>query len=226
MRKAIYAAIVAALLPACGKTETPIQPEPVQKAPPVLTAIRLSGPTTLAPGATGQFTAIAERSDGSSEDVTATASWHIGWSGPDHNHTGPNVLRLVGPGTVQGVALGEASVNVQIPSQSYSPPTSPIVHEHVQLSVLVLEPGTFRISGTVTSAGVPESAAIEIVTGTGSGLRTTTSNNFGMVGQYALYGAAGNVELRASASGFDQQIRRLVVTDNTSSDFYLNPVVT
>ena len=91
------------------------------------------------------------------------------------------------------------------------------------LSVLVLEPGTFRISGAVVSAGLPESATIEIVSGTGSGLRTATSNNF--AGQYALYGAAGSVELRVSAKGFNQQVRRLVVTDNTTSDFELNPLV-
>jgi hypothetical protein len=217
--KAIYALIVVALLPACGKTETPTQPEPVQKAPPALTSIRLGGPTALAPGAKAQFTAIAERSDGSSEDVTATASWSIWWTGPDRNHTGPNVLKLIGPGIVQGIALGEASVNVQIPFQSNGPATSPA------LSVLVLEPGTFRISGTVTSAGLPESAAIEIASGTGTGLRTTTDNNFDTRGRYALYGAAGTVELRASANGFDQQIRRIVVTDNMISDFDLSPLV-
>jgi hypothetical protein len=124
---------------------------------------------------------------------------------------------MTGPGTVQAAALGEASVNVQIPSQSHSAATSPV------LSVLVLEPGTFRISGTVVSAGVPELAAIEIVSGIGSGLRTTSNSASGL-GPYALYGAAGNVELRVSADGFNQQIRRIVVTDNTTSDFDLNPV--
>ncbi len=217
MRKAVYAVIAAALLPACGNTKTSTQPEPVPKAPSALTAIRISGPTALASGATGQFTAVAERSDGSSEDVTATANWNILWSGPDVNHSGPNVLKLLGPGTVQGVGLGEASVNVQIPFQSHNPATSPT------LTVLVLEPGTFRISGTVVSAGLPESATIEIVSGTGSGLGTATSNNY--VGQYALYGAAGSVEVRVSAEGFDQQVRRLIVTDNTTSDFDLSPLV-
>jgi hypothetical protein len=87
----------------------------------------------------------------------------------------------------------------------------------------VLEPGTFRISGAVANAGRPESATIEIISGTGSGLRTATSNTF--LGQYALYGAVGSVELRVSAKGFDQQVRRLVVTDNITSNFELNPLV-
>jgi hypothetical protein len=220
-RTSIYTGIMAAMaafLLACGKT--PTQPEPVQKpSPPTLTAIRLTGPTALAPGATGQFSAIAEHSDGSSEDVTATASWSILWTGPDRDHTGPNVLSIIGAGTVQALAQGEASVRVQIPFQGSSPATTPT------LPVLVLEPGTYRISGTVTSAGLPESAAIEIVSGRGIGLRTT-SNSLGGVGRYALYGAAGNVELRVSADGFDQQIRRIVVTDNMTSDFDLGPLVT
>lgn len=220
-RASIYTGIVAvmaAFLLACGRT--PTQPEPVQKpSPATLTAIRLTGPTALAPGATGQFSAIAERSDGSSEDVTATASWSILWTGPDRDHTGPNVLRIISAGTVQAVAQGEASVRVQVPFQGSSPATTPT------LPVLVLEPGTYRISGTVTSAGLPEPAAIEIVSGTGIGLRTT-SNSLGGVGRYALYGAAGNVELRVSADGFDQQIRRIVVTDNMTSDFDLGPLVT
>src|SRR5262249_44560094 len=205
--------------PACGKTPTaPTRPVAQSPAPPVLTAIRLSGPTMLAPGQAGQFTAIAERSDGSSQDVTATATWNIWWTGPDRDHTGPNVLRLLGPGTVQAAVPGEASVNVQLPFQGHGPATSPT------LAVLVLDAGTFRISGKVTSGGLPEAALIEIVAGRGSGLRTT-SNGLGGVGPYALYGAAGTIELRVSTDGFEQQTRQITITDNTTSDFDLKPLV-
>jgi hypothetical protein len=221
MRAATCGAIVvasAAFVLACRKGPTqPTPPGQPASSSPTLTAIRLNGPTTIGPGANGQFTAIAERSDGSSADVTATATWSILWSGPDRDHTGPNVLQMIGGGTVQAVAPGEASINVQIPFESRSPATS------ATLSVLVLEPGTFRIAGTVSSAGQPEPAAIEIVSGTGRGLRTT-SNGPGGVGRYALYGAAGTVELRVSADGFAQEIRRIVVTDNTTSDFDLKPL--
>lgn len=204
---------------ACGRTPTePTRPVAQPPPPPALVAIRLSGPSRLVPGATAQFTAIAERADGSSQDVTAAATWRIWGAGPAADHTGPSVLHLIGPGTVQAVAPGEASVNAQIPFQSSSAATAPTT------VVLVLEPGTFRISGTVTSAGGPEVAAIEIVSGTGSGLRTTSSWLAGP-GKYALYGAAGAVDLRISAGGFEEQIRRLVVTENTTSDFDLEPLV-
>jgi hypothetical protein len=210
---------IAAAFTACGKAPTqPTQSILPSAAPPTLTAIRLDGPTTLASGETGRLTAVAEWSDGSSQDVTATASWKIVSSGPDPNHSGSNVLQFLGRGTVQAVGFGEASINVQIPFQSHNPATSPT------LSVLVLDPGTFRISGAVVSAGLPESATIEIISGTGSGLRTATGFA-SYAGQYALYGAVGSVELRVSASGFNGQVRRLVVTANTTSDFELNPLV-
>jgi len=209
---------VAVAFTACGKP--PTQPTPPSPSPPrpTLTAIRLDGPMTLARGETGRLTAIAEWSDGSSQDVTASASWQIGPSGPDPNHTGSNVLQFLGRGMVQAIGFGEASIRVRIPSESHDVATSPT------LSVLVLDPGTFRISGAVLSAGLPESATIEIISGTGSGQRTATGFA-SYVGQYALYGAAGSVELSVSATGFNGQVRRLVVTGNTTSDFDLNPLV-
>jgi hypothetical protein len=208
----------AASVAACGRTPTePTRPPAQPPSPPVLTAIRLTGPTMLAPGATGQFTAIAERSDGSSEDVTATAMWNIWGASPDPNHTGPNVLRSTGPGTVLAIAPGEALVNVQIAFQTHNAETSP------KLTVLVLEPGTFRVSGKVMSGGLPEPAMVEIVSGPGTGLGTRSN----YLGEYALYGAAGPVELRASAlvSGFVTKVHRLMVSDNATTDFELEPLV-
>jgi hypothetical protein len=215
MRRAICIGAVAAAAGfiACGKT--PTQPGPIQKSPSqpaAITAIRIGGPVRIAPGATGQFTAIAQRSDGSSEDVTATVTW---FAFP----LSTNVLRFVGPGMAQaGMTPGEARVEAQLILVN-AQPSSRVSQD---LTVLVLEPGTFRISGTVTeTGGAPLSAAIEIVSGTGTGLRTTTAR-----GQYALYGVAGDVQLRAFADGFEPQIHRTVVTDQTTNDFDLKPLVT
>jgi hypothetical protein len=113
---------------------------------------------------------------------------------------------------------GEARVEAQLVPVN-AQPSSRVSQD---LTVLVLEPGTFRISGTVTEArGGPLSAAIEIVSGRGTGLHTTTAR-----GQYALYGVAGDVQLRASADGFETQVHRTVVTDQTTNDFDLKPLVT
>src|ERR1700704_4641889 len=124
-----------------------------------------------------------------------------------------NVLRFPGAGTAQaGTTPGGARVNAQL-----LPVNGRLSRVSQLLPVLVLEPGTFRISGTVTeTGGAVISAGIEIVSGTGTGLHTTTAQ-----GHYALYGAAGDVQLRASRDGFEEQVHRLVVTDNATDDFDL-----
>lgn len=212
---ALAAVGIVGLAAACGKS--PDQPEPVSippapvapVAPVVITAIRISGPATIAPGATGQFTATAERSDGSSEDVTTSTWWRTAYSTRE-------TLRWIGAGMAQAGGRGEAHVEAHV-----GPDLAGVTSN--QLTVFVLEPGTFRISGTVTDAGAPvEQAIVEIMSGTGSGLWTTANDR----GQYALYGAAGEVELQVSAVGFEQQAHRIVVTDTTTNDFDLTPRVT
>ena len=93
-------ASLAAFLPGCS--QTPTQPSAVQKSPaPVITAITIDGPATIAPGASGRFTAVAHRSDGSSEDVTASAAWRVFFAPPRYDS---NVLRSVGAGIFQATA--------------------------------------------------------------------------------------------------------------------------
>ena len=75
--------------------------------------------------------------------------------------------------------------------------------------MLVLEPGTFKLSGPLSETGVGalNGATVEVLSGIGQGLRAT-SNSKG----YALYGVAGPVRLRASAEGFTPQVLDVVVT--------------
>jgi hypothetical protein len=216
MRVAIWA-VIAAVVPACalGCGKTPSQPEPAQQLPSqvAIRDIRISGPTTIAPGATGQFTAIAERSDGSFENVTTSVTWGIVAVPPAFNLT---ALQFTSAGMARGVRPGEVKVVA-----------SALLTKSNPLTVLVLEPGTFRVSGTVTSDGSAESAVIEVVSGTGKGQRTMDGDpSGGYPGYYALYGAGGDVELQASADRFAPQVDRIVVTGNTTHDFHLRPLDT
>jgi hypothetical protein len=91
------------------------------------------------------------------------------------------------------------------------------------VDVFVVEPGTFKLSGVVfdSGGGSLDGVTVEVVAGTGQGLRTTTRSQ----GQYALYGVAGWVQLRASADGFTPQILEVVVTSNNATgSFTLTPV--
>jgi hypothetical protein len=169
-----------------------------------LRGIRISGPASLTPGATGQFTAAADYSDGSTEDVTATVAWRS---------SNGSVL-AISLGT-RGVATARnrgESVVTAISGLTTSP----------GFQVLVLEPGTFKMAGRVTESGGPlvRPATVEVIEGVGTGLKAQTS--FNGSGSYALYGVAGNIRLRVSAPGYVSTTRETVVGNHDAvSDFEL-----
>jgi len=201
-------ATAAALIIAWACSRTPSAPSPVAgaKAPggPTVTGVRVSGPSRVAPGETASFTATATYSDGSSKDVTASASW----SPPGDRTWQP--IYFTGAGTALGANRGEIDVSA---SQD---------GKYGSLHVLVLENGTFKLSGVVaeSSGRLVSSVAIDVVAGTGAGLHATTDS----LGRYALYGVAGQIQLRVSAEGFAPQTHDLVVTaDETATPFALEP---
>ena len=190
---------------ACGVPPTTPSPATSVATPPetAITALRISGPTTIAPGATGHYMATADRADGSSQDVTAMASWNVPVTTTN--------LRITGAGTVQaGTNQGETVVGATL------------FGIRASLPVLILEPGTFRVSGSVTETdGWPISgASIQVVSGTGTGQQSRSDSS----GKYAIYGVAAAVALRVTASGHAQQDQSIVVADQMSDDFTLTQI--
>ena len=160
--------------------------------------LRISGPASLAPGATGQFTAVASYDDGSSHDVTSTVQWLS---------SSPARVAIGAGGLATGQSRGEANVVARL-NQLFS---------HVQ-SVLVLDSGEFRLTGKVTTSGRPvTNAVVEVVAGVGAGIQSFAGPS------YALYGLAGNVEVRVSAYGFQPQTRIVTLSDHAIADFDLLP---
>jgi hypothetical protein len=199
------------MLSACGKTPSQPSAAPSQAPPPTpppgaaLTSVRVSGPTRVAPGEIARYTATADYADGASKDVTETAEWK-----PTHDQTWLPIY-FTGPAVAQGANRGETNVGAYIGGKVGL------------LHVLVLDAGTFKLTGVVSESiggGIPE-VAVDVMSGTGAGLHSTTNGR----GEYALYGVAGEVRLRASAEGFVTQIRDLVVTSDAASDaFALTPI--
>jgi hypothetical protein len=166
--------------------------------------VRVNGPTEVAPGTTVAYTAIAQYSDGASRDVTATALWS---PTPDRTWF---PLRFTSPGKATASDRGEVLVSAAMENKVGS------------LNVLVLEPGTFKLSGVVSEAGgrTLTAATVQVVAGTGEGLTSSTAR-----GTYALYGVAGAIRLRASAEGFSSQIHEVAVNgENTTHGFALAPL--
>ncbi|HYN10423.1 MAG TPA: Ig-like domain-containing protein [Vicinamibacterales bacterium] len=166
------------------------------KPNPVLTSIMITGPAEIAPGSTAQFTATGRYADGSTSDITASASWS----------TFSSNLRHVGGGRFEGLTVGDAFIGVNMSGRSAS------------RSVIILPAGTFKLSGVVRDAsGGLTSVVVEVVSGTGAGQSTKSFQG----GSYALFGVAGQVQLRASAPGYTTQEFTLNVTGHAVRDVTL-----
>jgi Bacterial Ig-like domain (group 2) len=175
------------------------------KVPPAVTKLVVTGPAQMASGTTEQFTATQQLSDGSTRDVSATASWSTSNS---------SLLNHLGAGRFEARGAGETTARASADRLSASSQT-----------VLILPPGTFKLSGTVRDAGgeLPD-ATVELVSGTAAPQKKTTFSD----GKYAFYGVAGAVRMRVSAIGYDNQETDVTVTSQAVRDFMLTttkPVV-
>ena len=167
------------------------------KAPATLRSLTVSGPQEMAPGTNAQFTVNGRYSDDSTKDVSATASWSA---------LPTNVLRSTGGGRVEALTGGDAQVFVSFDRQFTS------------FRVLVIPPGTFKLSGRITdSSGGIENVEVRVLSGTGAGLAAKT--DFG--GNYRLYGVAGDVRVSVSAPGYVPQEIGATVTSHTTRNFAL-----
>jgi hypothetical protein len=151
---------------------------------------------------------MASLTDGTTADVTAQSTWTV---------SNTSVLTVQSPGVVRGGTRGETALFVR--NTNLRPAQFQSWHTYV----LVLEDGTFRVTGRVqeSGAGLPD-AQVAVVAGTGTGLSTTTGSG----GSYALYGVAGEVRIDATLEGFDRASRTVTVTENTSADITMRPTVT
>jgi hypothetical protein len=198
--RVIGAALCAAQLAGCSDSrESPLAPGTLvpEAARSVIQSIRIDGPATLAPGATARYTATAQFSDGFERDVTARTIWRSSDS---------SVLTIVEGGRANGETPGQAVIAAEAGGQQTS------------FEVLVLAPGTFRLTGSVSEGGRPiADAVVELLDGSRVAM-TTRSNASGV---YALFGVAGAVDVRVSKDGYATQVNHLVVTCNAFSDFVL-----
>jgi hypothetical protein len=133
-------------------------------------------------------------------------------------------LDVADGGLVTGSAQGEADLTAYYPAvirtdEGVTIPRGTLTSS--PLRVLVLEPGTFRVSGTVTESGRPfPGVRVTVVAGRRAGLQAATDSD----GRYAFYGLAGSTELGVSEEGLQPQVRSLAVNDHHVVDFNLQPI--
>jgi hypothetical protein len=195
---ATLAALLAAATVSCGKSPTASSPVQEQATPqPTLQSIRIDGPSGLAPGGTAQYTVIGQFSNGSTRDVTATSTWRS---------SDGEVLSIAPNGGATAGKPGQVVLAAENSGRRSS------------IDVLVLVPGTFRLTGTVGQAGGPiADAIVDLLDGSRAVMSTRTDES----GTYRLFGVAGEVEVRASKVGYVTEVNRLTVNGNTTSNFVL-----
>jgi hypothetical protein len=159
-------------------------------APPVIRAVELIAPRTLAPGATTQLRLIARRSDGSSEDITATATFHA---------STPGILALSPDGIATASRVGDTFVTGHNDRFSST-------HE-----VVVVPDGTFRVVGRVVEEETPGLPVGGVRVETDGGMPSVSTD---LEGNYRLYGVPGDARLRLSKSGYITREVMLAISDH------------
>ena len=185
---------------ACSGSNTPTSPS-AQSQSPIVLVVTLTGAVS-AVGTSSQFQAIATLSNGTTQTVTADASWQS---------TNPSVAS-VGPssGIVTAVAAGEADIVATYHSVSG--------RSHVIISAPAKP---LAVSGTVTdgtSGGILPNIRIQVMDGPSAGQAVNT----GATGTYTLTGlAAGTFTLSASAVSYQTTTKTITATSDTRVDFVL-----
>ena len=189
--------LVVGLLAGCDDRTPPTQPGPSNLPPaspsppapapqPVVTDLRVDGPTSVPPGGNARYTATARFADGSNRDITGEAQW---------SSTDESVLSVSAPGVVEGRTNGEAEVRAAFANRS-----------HVRLVAVVPE-GRHVLRASVYHGQTPTSplfdARIEVVSGPAAGLSATTDWN----GLARLFGVPADVELRVTKDGYESTTR-------------------
>jgi len=161
--------------------------------------LEVSGPSTAAPGQNLRYIATAHYADGSARDVTADVTWR-----------GGGAISFSSPGVATASGNGEWDV------------TATYFVFNVKVHVLVLDPGTFKLTGMLREQGggtLPFGGRILVVSGVGQGKVSAG-------GEYRLYGVAGPIRLEVSSSGYVTRVHDIDVTDHTVRNFELAPVET
>jgi hypothetical protein len=165
--------------------------------PVTVVGLEIGAPESIAPGTTSQLTVRERKSDGSADDVTSRASY---------TSTNSAALVVDATGVASGRAAGEARITARFNNRSAT------------TTILVLPPGTFRLSGRITEGGLAISGvSLLVLEGTGQG--TTATSNFD--GFYALYGVAGTVKIHGKRSNYENLLFTINVAGNTAQDLEL-----
>ena len=202
-RGTIAVVVLVALGAACDEPGSRI---PTLPGVPSLSAVEISGPSTMAPGQVAQFTANMRMSDGT---VKAAAPaqiirWRVGAAFAP-------ILQVDTAGKVTALNRnGETTVSVDVRVGTTS--------RTATREVVVVPEGTYRIVGTVTEAGFPtlavNAARVEVAGGTAFAITD-------MSGNYRLFGVPAGGVVRVSAAGYATIEETVALSSHSTKNFQL-----
>jgi len=178
---------VASLVVVSCNSSSPTKPGSFHPLHDTTSSLTISGPARIAPGATAQYTATGRMADATSQDISTKAIWRT---------SSGSVLTLSPAGLATTKANGETIITASSGGATAS------------ISVMVVPTGTYRLAGTVRDADQPVAGAtVRVTSGQGTGASMTTSS----VGQYVLYGVAGEVELTVTRQSYTTVTHQVTV---------------
>jgi hypothetical protein len=157
--------------------------------------LSISGPASLTPGQSVQFSATLHFSDGSTK--TATSDPNLRWRSSNTAVLQVSSAGLVTATDVRGEAILRADWTQ--PSRTGSK------------EIVVLPDGTFRLVGGITEQEIPTAviAGARVEAFPGGAVATTTAG-----GQYRLYGVPADATIRVTADGYVPAERRVQLTSH------------
>jgi hypothetical protein len=210
MRRQFVAGLVLSVMMAASQGCSSSPPSsvfsPTDATPPptpavvVATAVAVSGTGAFtAIGETGQLTAVATFSDGTTRDVTTEAQWRS---------TDPSIFDVSTAGVVRVVAFGRATVQALYGARSG------------QLQVFANAPGTFLAFGRVREPGQGGIAGVRVLDPqSGRSILTSSSAE---AGSFALPGLT-NSRLMFDKDGYES--REHEVQPNAAADVALQRII-
>ncbi|MGB2714824.1 MAG: carboxypeptidase-like regulatory domain-containing protein [Vicinamibacterales bacterium] len=195
----LAALVVVGLTEACGKEPQRIAgPSPNDQA--AVVSVEISGPDSIPPGQSAQFTVIARLSDGTRQ-TTPNVRWFSGTS----------LIRIDASGlATAGQLTGEGTLSVEVTSGGAL---------RSSREILILPENTYRMVGLVTETFSPAvpifGARVEVMGGTPV-VATTDAD-----GRYRLYGVPGIADIRVTRDGYQPQVQRVQLAEHITQDFRL-----
>jgi hypothetical protein len=184
-----------------GPSPTPGAPGPT--APPAVVNVEISGPTSIRPGQSAQFSAILRFSDGTTQTAPS-----VRWSSQNR------VIRVDASGLVTArEENGEDVLSAEVISGG------PGLGQRSSRAILVLPDGTYRMVGLVTEHGLPTSPVVGARVEVTAGMPVVAATDYD--GRYRLYGIPPTAEIRVTRDGYQPHVQSVHLTEHATQNFEL-----